>query len=96
MIKSVKAITASSHLSMFFLGVSASLLGAAARNIGLSPSQIGLLIAAQNLGFILSVSVSGALSDTHEKPKILVVGCFSKYNTSNPLNRHLLWSLPTR
>jgi predicted MFS family arabinose efflux permease len=74
MIKSVKAITASSYLSMFFLGVSASLLGAAARNIGLSPSQIGLLIAAQNLGFILSVSVSGALSDTHEKPKILLAG----------------------
>jgi len=74
MIKSVKAITASSYLSMFFLGVSASLIGAAARNIGLSPYQIGLLIAAQQIGFLLSVSISGALADTHDKPRILLVG----------------------
>jgi fucose permease len=74
MIRNVKAITASCYLSMFFLGVSASLIGAAARNIGLSPYQIGLLIAAQQVGFLLSVSVSGALSDTHQKPKILFVG----------------------
>jgi fucose permease len=74
MIKNVKAITASCYLSMFFLGVSASLIGAAARNIGLSPYQIGLLIAVQQVGFLLSVSISGALSDTHEKPKILLVG----------------------
>ena len=74
MIKNVKAITASSYLSMFFLGVSAALIGAAARNIGLSPYQIGLLIAAQQVGFILSVSFSGALADTSEKPRILFVG----------------------
>jgi MFS family permease len=59
---------------MFFLGVSASLIGAAARNIGLSPYQIGLLIAAQQVGFLLSTAISGALSDTHEKPRILLVG----------------------
>ena len=74
MIRNVKAITASSYLSMFFLGVSAALIGAAARNIGLSPYQIGMLIAAQQVGFILSVSVSGALADTSEKPRILFVG----------------------
>jgi len=74
MIKNLKVITASSYLAMFFLGVSVSLVGAVARNIGLSPTQIGLLITMQNLGFLFSVSVSGALSDTHEKPKILLVG----------------------
>ena len=74
MIRSVKALTASSFMSMFFLGVSASLIGATARNIGLTPFQIGLLIAVQNIGFILSVSISGYLSDTYEKPKILMVG----------------------
>jgi fucose permease len=74
MIRSVKAITASCYLSMFFLGVSASLIGAAARNIGLSPYEIGLLIAAQQVGFLLSVSVSGTLSDTYQKPKILFAG----------------------
>ena len=73
-IKSIKAITLSSYLAMFFLGVAASLIGAAARNIGLSPYQIGLLVAVQNIGFIMSVSLSGALADTYEKPKILLVG----------------------
>jgi ACS family hexuronate transporter-like MFS transporter len=73
-LRSVKAVTVSSYLSMFFLGVSVSLVGAAARNIGLSPYQIGLLIAVQQVGFILSLSLSGALSDMVEKPKILLVG----------------------
>jgi predicted MFS family arabinose efflux permease len=59
---------------MFFLGVATSLIGAAARNIGLSPYQIGLLVAMQNVGFILSVLLAGALADTYEKPKILLVG----------------------
>jgi predicted MFS family arabinose efflux permease len=74
MIKSIKAITASAYLSMFFLGVSASLIGAAARNIGLSPYQIGLMIAAQNVGFTVSVLLSGALADQVDKTKILFGG----------------------
>jgi MFS family permease len=74
MIKSTKALTASAFIAMFFLGVSASLIGATARSIGLTPFQIGLLIAGQNLGFILSVSISGYLSDIYEKPRILMVG----------------------
>ncbi len=74
MIRNVKAITASCYVAMFFLGVSASLVGAAARNIGLSPYQIGLLVGVQQIGFLLSVSVSGALSDTRDKPKILLFG----------------------
>jgi fucose permease len=59
---------------MFFLGVSGALIGAAARNIGLSPFEIGLMIAIQYVGFVLSVAVAGALADTHEKPKIMLVG----------------------
>jgi len=74
MIRNIKTITAASYMSMFFLGVSAALIGAAAHNIGLSPFQIGLMIAAQNVGFTVSVVVSGALSDQYEKPKILLVG----------------------
>ncbi len=74
MIKNTRAITYSCYSSMLFLGLSAALVGAAAKNIGLSPYQIGLLIAAQNLGFILSVMISGALADTHSKPKILFTG----------------------
>jgi len=74
MIRNVKAITASCYVAMFFLGVSASLIGAAARNIGLSPYQIGLLVGVQQIGFLLSVSVSSALSDTRDKPKILLIG----------------------
>ena len=74
MIRNVKALTASSYLSMFFLGVTTAVVGAAAKNIGLTPYQIGLMLAVQNVGFIISVSVSGALADTREKPRILLVG----------------------
>ena len=74
MIKSVKALTASSYMSMFFLGLASAVIGTAAKNIGLSPYEIGLLLAVQNLGFMVSVSIAGALSDTHEKPKILFAG----------------------
>lgn len=74
MIHNIKALTASSYMSMFFLGVSATLVGAVAQNIGLTPFQIGLLITAQNVGFTVSVLVSGALSDSTDKPKILLGG----------------------
>ena len=58
MIKSVKLITASSFLAMFFMGVGSAIIGAASRDIGLTAAQIGLLIAAQNVGFIFSVTIS--------------------------------------
>lgn len=74
MIKNIKAITLATYFTMFFLGVASSLIGAAARNIGLTPYQIGLLTSIQNVGFMISVSISGALADTHEKPKILAIG----------------------
>ncbi len=68
------ALTLASYLSMLFLGVASSLIGGAARNIGLDPYQIGLMIAAQNIGFMLAVLVSGTISDVFEKPKILIFG----------------------
>lgn len=74
MIKNVPAITASSYLSMLFLGVAGTLIGAAARNIGLTPYEIGLMITFQNLGFMISVMISGALADSYEKPRILLIG----------------------
>jgi MFS family permease len=74
MIKNIKIITAASFLSMLFLGISSSMIGAAARNIGLSPYQIGLMLTAQNLGFMISVLITGALADTYQKPRILMIG----------------------
>ena len=74
MIRNPRAITASSFAAMFFLGVGYSIIGAAARNLGLTPEQIGILLAVQNVGFGVSVAVSGALADTHSKPRILAVG----------------------
>jgi MFS family permease len=74
LIKNTKAITISSYVAMLFLGVGNALVGVAARNIGLSPFQIGLLITIQNIGFMVSVLISGALADRQPKPKILVVG----------------------
>lgn len=74
MLKSRGLLTATVFLSMFFLGVGITIIGAAARNIGLSPFQIGLLIAVQNIGFMAALMVSGPLSDTHDKTKILFMG----------------------
>ncbi|MCO6453000.1 MAG: MFS transporter [Caldilineales bacterium] len=74
MIKNFRVVTYSCYLSMLFLGISGALIGAAAKSIGLSPYQIGIMIAAQNLGFIVSVMITGALADTHSKPKILAIG----------------------
>jgi predicted MFS family arabinose efflux permease len=59
---------------MFFIGLATTIIGAAARNIGLSPYQIGLFMAVQNLGFLLSVIASGALADTMDKTTILFAG----------------------
>jgi fucose permease len=73
-ITNIKALTLSSYLAMFFLGVASSLIGAVARNIGLTPYQIGLLVAVQNIGFISSVLLAGALADSYPKPKILLAG----------------------
>ena len=70
----IKALTASAYLSMLFLGIANVLIGGAARNIGLTPFQIGLFLAIQNVGFMIGVSVAGALADSYEKPRILFVG----------------------
>lgn len=73
-IRNPRAITAATFLAMFFLGVGYSLVGAAARGIGLSPVEIGLLLGVQNLGFGIAVAVAGALSDTHSKARVIFVG----------------------
>ena len=74
MIRNVKVITAASFLAMLFMGVGSALVGAAARDIGLTAAQIGVLIAVQNLGFAVSVTASGALADTRPKTTILFAG----------------------
>jgi len=61
-------------MSMLFLGVSTGLIGAIATNIDITPFQIGLFLAIQNVGFMIAVSISGALADSVEKTRILLVG----------------------
>lgn len=60
--------------AMFFLGVGLTVVGAAARAIGLTPSEVAVLLAAQHLGFALSVAVFGALADMRDKGTLLAVG----------------------
>lgn len=74
MIRNVNIITAASFLAMLFMGVGGALVGSAAREIGLTPGQIGVLLAIQNLGFAVSVTVSGALADARPKTTILFIG----------------------
>jgi MFS family permease len=73
-IHSKAALSGSAYFSMFFLGVGNAIVGAAAGNIGLTAYQIGLLLAAQNLGFFGSVVTAGALADNVEKPRLLLAG----------------------
>ena len=74
MIRNIKAITFSSYFAMLVLGIGSGLVGAAARSIGLSAPQIGLMLALQNVGFGVAVWLAGAASDTLSKPKIMVAG----------------------
>ena len=69
-------LTVSSFISMYFLGVGGTIIGAAAKNIGLSPYQIGIILAVQNTGFIISVVLSGSLSDSMSKTRLLSIGSF--------------------
>lgn len=71
MIRNRNVLTVSSFTAMFFLGVGSAIIGAASRNIGLSPYQIGLLLATQNIGFILSVITVGTLADSADKARLL-------------------------
>ena len=74
MIRNRFTLTGLSYASMFFLGIGATIVGAASRNIGLTPYQIGLLLAVQNVGFMFSVIVVGGLSDVFDKAIILAFG----------------------
>lgn len=71
MIHNRYVLTMSSFSAMFFLGVGTAIIGAAARNIGLSPDQIGFLLAIQNIGFVLSVVTVGSLADSSDKAKLM-------------------------
>jgi fucose permease len=71
MIRNRNVLTMSSFTAMFFLGVGSAIIGAASRNIGLSPYQIGLLLASQNIGFIPSVITVGTLADSADKARLM-------------------------
>jgi len=73
MIRNRAVLTAGAFGAMFFLGVGTAIVGAASRNIGLSPSQIGLMVSIQNVGFIISVLTVGVLADTIQKTRLLAV-----------------------
>ncbi|MGB9441617.1 MAG: hypothetical protein WCB15_27000, partial [Desulfobacterales bacterium] len=71
MIRNRNILTLSSFTAMFFLGVGSAVIGAASRNIGLSPDQIGLLLGSQNIGFILAVITVGTLADSTDKARLM-------------------------
>ena len=71
MIRNRIILTLSSFTAMFFLGVGSAVVGAASRNIGLSPDQIGLLLGSQNIGFILAVITVGTLADSTDKARLM-------------------------
>jgi len=94
MLRNRNLLTSSSFAAMFFLGVGSAVIGAASRNIGLSPFQIGLLLAFQNVGFILSVITVGTLADSVDKARLMFAASlitaaslfFFYFKDSFPLN----------
>ena len=44
---------------MFFIGVATTIIGAAARNIGLTPYQIGMFMTVQNLVYVVRHPIGG-------------------------------------
>ncbi len=69
----LRAITYSSYAGMFFLGAGISLIGAAARNIGLDPQHIGWLLSTQHLGFVVAVLITGVLAESRSKSRLMLV-----------------------
>lgn len=63
-----------SFTAMFFLGVATAIVGAASKNIGLSAQEIGYLVAVQNIGFIISVLITGNLADSQSKTLLMGIG----------------------
>jgi fucose permease len=74
MITNRSAITGTLYTSMFFLGIVIAIVGAAARNIGLSSSQIGILVSVQNIGFMVGVLIASSLADSISKTRIMLMG----------------------
>jgi DHA1 family bicyclomycin/chloramphenicol resistance-like MFS transporter len=74
MIRDHRALTVSSWTSMLFLGLAIALVGAAAKDIGLSGEEVGWLLTAQHTGFAVSVVVAGLLADALDKARMLLVG----------------------
>ena len=74
MITNRSAITGTLYTSMFFLGIVIAIVGAAARNIGLSSSQIGILVSVQNIGFMVGVLIASSLADSIPKTRIMLMG----------------------
>ena len=74
MIRNRTVITWSSYLSMLTVGVGVTILGAAARDIGLRPHEIGLLLAIEHASFAVAAGISGALADVTSKPRLMVLG----------------------
>lgn len=59
---------------MFFLGIVIAIVGAAARNIGLTTSQIGILVSTQHTGFIIGIVFASLLSKALRKTSLMVIG----------------------
>ena len=74
MIRNRTAVTATVYSSMFFLGIVIAVVGAAARNIGLSTARIGYLVSIQNVGFMVGVVLAGGMADAFPKTRVMFLG----------------------
>jgi predicted MFS family arabinose efflux permease len=70
------ALTAACYAAMTFLGVGFAIVGAAAKDVGVSAARVGALVACQQLGFAAGVLFAGLARDGQARARRLAIGCF--------------------
>lgn len=69
-------ITLACYGAMTFLGIGFAIVGATASEVGISASQLGILLALQQVGFAIGLVLSGLAKSNRARARILSLGCF--------------------
>lgn len=68
-------LTGASFASMFLLGVGLAVIGGAAPALGLSATEVNLLLTFENAGFVVAMLIFGSLADVRSRPAMMIVAC---------------------
>lgn len=68
-------LTGASFASMFLLGVGLAVIGGAAPALGLSATEVNLLLTFENAGFVVAMLIFGSLADVKSRPPMMLIAC---------------------